>query len=161
MKDLSPFIAAMALYVISPLLTRKAWVAVEGWIRKSIPDPSTIPAECMPDALAEANVKLYIEFASDLVQIWPGIILTSVGVAVALRGDFSVWWAVVWLIATVVAVLVIEFYVLSMSPQIYQSRKRPKKHFGKLNGCYSIAAILGFFINAVAVAATYILKLIF
>lgn len=121
MKELYPFVAASILYLVSPILSAQARAAVSRWVSEAR-RYSPVADKAVPDYLAPRSIDDYIDFAADLAQVVPAIVLTGIGVTLALPAD-DVFLSVTAQLVTVVAIVVVQGYVMTQSPQAYAARK--------------------------------------
>lgn len=141
MTTLFPFLAAIAIYLATPILNAHAKATIARWLAEASRDATT-PESSAPDYLSPKHIYDYIDFAADHAQVLPAVVLTSIGVVLALPEDVAPTTAATFVLGTVLIVLVTQVRVLSASPQQYAAMKR----FG-----YSFVALVGIAINTVAV----------
>jgi hypothetical protein len=146
---LFPFLAAIAIYLATPILNAHAKATIARWLAEASRD-ATVPESRAPDYLAPKQIYDYIDFAADHAQVLPAVVLTSIGVVLALPEDLTPTTAASFTLATVLILLVTEVRVLSVSPQQYAAMKR----FG-----YSFVALVGIGINAAGVVVVLVLNL--
>lgn len=149
MKEILPFLAAAAIYLASPLLARRIVSSVARWIEEGR-QYARVPESEIPDYLAVKQVYDYIAFAADLSQVFPAVLLTSVGIILAIPDDFSPTGTAVLVLLTAMAAIVTEAYVSGMSPQRYASRK----YFSH----FSLVSVVGIFINVSACVLVLVLR---
>lgn len=147
MTELFPFIAAISVYLTTPVLNAHARTTVQRWLAEASRG-SPVPDSEVPDYLAPKQIFDYIEFAADLAQILPAVVLTSIGVVLALPKDVAPATAASFVLLTMLILLVAEARVLSMSPQRYASLK--------LYG-YSFVALVGIGTNLAALATVLVI----
>ena len=144
MNDAVPFCAAIAMFLIGPLLTAKAKREVTMWIGRSAKfdsgDGKAVPAYLTPE-----HVGRYVEYAADVVQIAPAVTLTIVSATVLNPGSFTPAWTASFVAATVVAILILEHFVIA-SPERYLRTKK----WG-----VSVVSAVGISLNGVGLVAFY------
>lgn len=121
MSEAFPFLAAILLLLANPLLTSRARRQVRSWMDKSRPYAQA-ENKAIPDYLSEDVVLDYVEYAADIVQIVPAIVLTAIGMVLALPGISPLAGAGVMLVVVLVIVW-IDTRVSMMSPSAYFRRK--------------------------------------
>ncbi|MEV6494510.1 hypothetical protein AB0M20_38690 [Actinoplanes sp. NPDC051633] len=121
MSDAFPFLAAILLLLVNPLLTSRARKEVKTWIDRSKPYAQA-KDEAIPDYLSEKVVLDYVVYAADAVQIVPAIVLTAVGMVLALPGISPLVGAGVMLVV-VLAIVWLDTRVSMMSPSAYFRQK--------------------------------------
>jgi hypothetical protein len=136
-----PFVLSALIALFMPLLTARARTSIGRWISDA-KQYSPVPDEQIPDYLAAPQIDVYIEFAADLAQILPAVVLTFAGVVLALPSVTPVVTASL-IAAAVLAVIGIEYYIQQQSPQQYATRRIWR---------YSFAAVAVFVLNIVAAA---------
>jgi len=140
-KETVPFAAAIVLYLLTPFLTWRAKNVVMGWIDKGQAHSGTSPG-AVPDYAAPKQMQDYIEYMADLLQVYPAVLLTVVGVLVAAQGDLPTPAVAVLLFGVVIVIVMTEYHVQSRSPQRYAARK--------LFRHYSPVTVVGAAVNLVA-----------
>ncbi|MBV9012890.1 MAG: hypothetical protein JO272_12720 [Pseudonocardiales bacterium] len=117
-----PFLAAIALFLISPLLTAKVKVAVltqiaeEAW-HLNVPEDKT------PPQLTRESVDAYIEYAMDAVQIVPLTLLPVTGGVFAIAAHVPGPIALGYLSIAILAAVAVEAWVLSQPAGKYVSHR--------------------------------------
>lgn len=122
MTSIFPFLAAMAMLSASPLLIKRAKFQVELWMSRDSRD-RTPPTNQIPDYLAPPKVLVYVEYAADIGQIVPTIALTGIGVLAALPESTAPTTAAALTLGIVLALVIIDAALLSVSPDRYVARK--------------------------------------
>ncbi|MEU6669190.1 hypothetical protein [Streptomyces sp. NPDC046727] len=145
MKDAIPFIAASVMYLLSPILTRRAQASVRNWI-SSEKDHSNIPVGTPPYYLSPEQIEDYIEFSVDAVQVVPAITLTGVGIVLILPDGLPSWVVGVIYICVTLALVLADTGMYLTRPQRYLSRK----FFG-----LSYVALGGLLINLAGIAFAF------
>jgi hypothetical protein len=114
MKEAIPFAAAIVFYAMTPYLNWRAKSTILGWIEKGQQHSGTEPAD-VPDYASPKQISDYIDYTADLLQIYPGILLTVVGLLVAAQGDLPTTIVAALSFSVLAAVVTIEIYVESKS----------------------------------------------
>jgi hypothetical protein len=122
MTQAFPFLAAIVLFLVSPVLVAGAKRQVAAWIAESQPDRPPHPTT-IPDYLAPEQIDVYVEYAADIAQIVPAITLTGVGVVLALPASISPVGAAAVMLLMVLLLVLTNHAVLAMSPHRYVRRK--------------------------------------
>ncbi|MGA5085447.1 hypothetical protein [Streptomyces pseudogriseolus] len=146
MDDYIPFGAAIVLLAFSPLLERRAKKAIMESIRQS--DQQTAAGAVVPVHRTDSFIEGYVSFAIDAVQIVPAILLTAIGLTLAVPHDWAPAIGAVALLATVPVIVGVEAYVLGLDPQLYNSKR--------LAG-YSLFAVISAAVNALCIVSIAIL----
>ncbi|MFD7403019.1 hypothetical protein ACFV7R_10165 [Streptomyces sp. NPDC059866] len=143
MDDYIPFGAAIIMYLFNPLIEKKAQAAVFKSISESdqrMPDAASV---VIPAHRSDPSIKSYLSFVIDAAQIVPAVILTAVGVILAIPSDWSPALAAVLVLGICLLVLAVDAYVLSLDPHVYD---------GKRVRGYTFTAIAGIGLNAICIA---------
>ncbi|GHE11413.1 hypothetical protein [Streptomyces alanosinicus] len=141
MKDAIPFIAASVMYLLSPVLTRRAQASVRNWI-SSEKAQSNISVGTPPYYLSPEQIEDYIEFSVDAVQIVPAITLTGVGIVLALPESLSSWVVGIIYICVALVLVLADTGMHLTRPQRYLSRKFLGLSYVALGGlCVNLAGI--------------------
>jgi hypothetical protein len=144
-----PFLAAIALFLISPLLTAKVKVAVlnqiadEAW-HLNVPEDKT------PPQLTRKDVEDYIEYAMDAVQIVPLTLLPVTGGVFAIAAHVPSPIALGYLSIAIFAAVAVEAWVLSQPAGIYVSHRLIKY--------YSVVTATGIASNLLGLAMILIYR---
>lgn len=117
-----PFLAAIAFFLISPLLTAKIKTAVSGQIAEEA-NGLNIPEDGVPPHLNRESVDAYIEYAMDAVQIIPLTLLPVTGGVFAIAAHVPSPIALGYLSIAILAAVVVEAWVLSQPAGKYVSRR--------------------------------------
>ncbi|MDX3536198.1 hypothetical protein PV721_17830 [Streptomyces sp. MB09-01] len=140
MKEYIPFAASTLMYLLSPLLVRKAQKAVMRAIAES--DNLLEGEHEKPAHLQDSSIKKYVAFAVDAAQIVPAILLTGVAVTLAIPNDWPPSLAGVLIIVVSLVVVGADAYVLSLDPHQYAKKK--------WRG-YSVVEISGISLNLIGI----------
>ncbi|MET9526237.1 hypothetical protein [Streptomyces coeruleorubidus] len=136
------FVAAIVVYLFSPILTWRAQEAILGAIARSRGALKQVPPPDPPGHLTNPFIKNYVAFAIDAAQVVPAIILTGVAVILAVPNDWSPSAAALLLVLVLLVIIAVDAYILSVDPQQYSE----KKWAG-----YSLVSLVGIVINLVGV----------
>lgn len=117
-----PFVLAIAFILLSPLLSARAKKAIRGQIREDAAgfgrNPDEYPAEVSIDTIGD-----YVDYAADSVQVLPLALLPVAGTAFAISREVVPEVALGLLAAIVLVSVVLDLWLLTRSPQDYNSRK--------------------------------------
>lgn len=117
-----PFLAAIALFLISPLLTAKVKVAVLGQIAEGAMKHG-VTEDQIPPHLSYQCVDAYVEYATDAVQIIPLTLLPVTGGVFAIAAHVPSQIALGYLGIAIIAATAVEAWVLSRPAGIYGSHR--------------------------------------
>jgi hypothetical protein len=152
-----PFLAAIALFLISPLLMEKVKFAVltqiaeEAW-RLNVPECKISPPLI--------SIGAYIEYAIDAVQIIPLTLLPVTGTVFAIAADVPGPVALGYLSVAILAAVAVEAWVLSQPAGIYVSKRLSKFLPKRLLKDYSVVTATGIASNLLGLAMVLICGLI-
>jgi hypothetical protein len=141
----APFVVAMMLYVVSPLLSRQVMKAVSGQISGGRAYVQSFAEGVVPYYLTPESVSDYVEYALDAIQVFPGVLLPIIGAVFALTSGVPTAIALSFLIVTCIVALGVDAWILTQSAPDYVSRK--------WHG-YSVMTLIGLSINAVGLGLT-------
>ncbi|GIJ36266.1 MULTISPECIES: hypothetical protein [Micromonospora] len=122
MAEVLPFLAAVVMFLASPVLVKRAKRQVTAWIAEARPY-ADVPPDQIPDYLAPEQIDAYLEYAADVVQTIPAITLTAVGVVLALPDSLSPPAVAAIVLTVVMVVLLVDSAVLGMAPHTYLRSK--------------------------------------
>lgn len=122
MNDAVPFVAAIVMFLVGPILTRKAKREVVTWMGTSAKFLH-VNEKDLPVHLTPGHIERYVEYAADVVQIVPAVTLTIVSALVLNPGNYTPAWAAVLVVVTVVLIALLDGFVLS-SPERYLRTKK-------------------------------------
>lgn len=137
-----PFVAAIALFLISPLLVAKVKAAVRGQIAEDAGDVG-VPEDKIPPHLTRESIEGYIEYAADLVQILPLTLLPVTGAVFAIAAHVPSTIALGYLGVAVLAAVAAESWVLAQAAGRYVARRLFR---------YSVATVIGISSNLLGLA---------
>jgi hypothetical protein len=143
-----PFLAAIVLLLISPLLTAKVKTAVLDQIDKSAYEHD-VTEDMIPPSRGRDSLDAYVEYAIEAVQIIPLALLPVAGavffIAADVRSEIALGYlALGYLVFAIVAAVAVESWVLSQPAGKYVSC-RPIKN-------YSVVAFTGIVSNLLGLA---------
>lgn len=122
MSDAIPFVAAILMCLAGPLLTRRVIRTVVSWVEQS-QRAAGIADATIPVHLQIGFLKRYLEYAAELVQIVPTVLLTTVSAVVLLPTDYSPGWTATILLLAVLVIVVIDAVVSGMPPERFLRMK--------------------------------------
>jgi hypothetical protein len=137
-----PFVAAIALFLISPLLVAKVKVAIIGQVAEEAGKLS-VPEEQVPPHLTRECIDAYIEYAADAVQIIPLTLLPVTGAVFAIAAHVPSAIALGYLGIAVLAAVAVEAWVLSRAAGRYVALRFL---------CYSVVTAIGIASNLLGLA---------
>lgn len=97
-----PIAVALALLVLSPLLTAKVKRLLAGQIAMDSTSYGVTPSTPLPPHLTPASIGDYVEYAADVIQIIPFTLLPISGAIFAISSDIPQTLAFAILIFTVI-----------------------------------------------------------
>jgi hypothetical protein len=116
-----PFVSAIVLLLISPLLAKKIKATIRGQI--AVENDSLHVRENSPDRIRPEGIDTYIEYAADAVQIFPLTLLPVTGAVFAIAIHVPSAIALGYLGLAVVAALAVDAWVLSQPAGKYVTRR--------------------------------------
>lgn len=140
--SVSPFAAAIALALISPLLNAKVKRIVMGQIaadseRHGVGSDAPVPPHLGPDEIGD-----YVEYAADAVQVLPLTLLPAIGAVFAISKNQASVLSLVFIGVIMITAVTLDAWVLSRSTADYVSIK-----FGQ----YSVIALASLAINVAGI----------
>jgi hypothetical protein len=119
----APYAVAIALYLLSPLLSGLVKFAVSAAIDKGRvgqPDvnDAEIPYYLMPEMIGD-----YVEYAADAAQVFPALLLPIVGAVYGFSGGIPAPAAVTFLLVACLTAIAMTAWMLKLPPSDYVSRK--------------------------------------
>jgi hypothetical protein len=138
---LAPFILSIVFLVLSPLFTKRAQQIVAAQIDR-VNRATGATGETVPDAVDPKTISDYIEQAADVIQFLPVTLLPVAGVVFAVSSDITQGTALIVLLITVVALLVVDVWLTTVSAQTYASTKFLKLSLGVWAGVVANGACI-------------------
>lgn len=139
-----PIAAALALLLLSPLLTAKVKRLLGGQIAMDSASYGVTPSTPLPPHLTPAGIGGYVEYAADVVQIIPFTFLPIFGAIFAISSDITQMLALALLGFTVIVAVAMDTWLVLCSAADYVSRKRFE---------YSAVTIVAIASNALSLVA--------
>lgn len=139
----APFVAAILLYVIAPLLARQTKAVVRHAIAAGQRHVGEVREGDVPYFLAVESINDYIEFAADAVQVFPVFLLPVVGAVYAFSSAVPAPVSVSLLLVAIVLAIGVNAWISAVPPADYVSRK--------WHG-YPLVPLIGIAFNIVALA---------
>jgi hypothetical protein len=136
----APFVAAILLYLASPLVIHQVLRVLSGQLADGERHVRNLDPNSIPYYLTPSSISDYLEYAADVVQILPAILLPIVGALYALGNGVSAAAAVSFLVLVCILAFAVNAWVLGSSASDYASRK--------WHG-YSVVTLMGVSINIV------------
>jgi hypothetical protein len=140
---LYPFVAAILLWLIAPLITRLAKRVLAGQIAQDMAAHNVSPDHAIPPPLDPSQIDDYVEYVADAVQIIPAVLLPVFGGLVGVEADVSAVTALLIMFVAVIVLLVTVLWVFALPSSDYVSRKK--------FGCYSWVTLIGILTNVAAI----------
>lgn len=142
-----PIVAAIALLLLSPLLTAKVKRLLAGQIAMDSASHGVTPSTPLPPHLTPTGIGDYVEYAADVIQIIPVTFLPISGAIFAISSGIPQMLAFAVLIFTVIVAVAMDTWLVSSSAADYVSRKR----FG-----YSSVTIVAIASNGISLTAVLV-----
>lgn len=140
----APYVAAVLVYLLGPSLSELARKSISGEIDRARVASSLPDEEQVPYYLAETVILDYVEYATDLAQVIPVVLLPILG---ALYGFSSIPAPVA------ISILVVVFLVaIGMLAQMLI--RLPVKYVSRKWRGFSVLTLTGIALNLVAMALT-------
>jgi hypothetical protein len=139
----APFVAAILLYAVAPLLTMQAKAIVRYAIAAGRQHVSEVREGDIPYYLAAESIYDYIEFTADVVQVFPVFLLPIVGAVYTFSSAVPTPVSVTLLFVAIVLAIGVSAWVTSVTPADYVSRK--------WHG-YPLVPLIGIAFNIIALA---------
>lgn len=147
-----PFLAAIVLLLISPLLTAQVKTVVLGQIDKSAREHG-VTEDMIPPSRGRDSLDAYIEYAIDAVQIIPLSLLPVTGAVFAIAAHVPSAIALGYLSIAILVAVVVDAWVLSRLAGKYVAKRLVKY--------YSIVTATGIASNLLGLAMILIYGLIY
>ncbi len=141
----APFIAAFALYAISPEVTATVRARIQSTLEHARRHTTTDPSR-RPPHLSDEYVGDYIEYAIDAAQVIPTIALAVIGGMLVLQTDMGPLGVALVFIVVIPGLVGTALKVLLADPIRYVATKY-------VYGRYSLLPVAGMVLNALAVLA--------
>jgi len=138
---IAPFVAAILLYAIAPLLARQVKAVVRHATAAGWRHVGEVREGDVPYFLAEESIDDYVEFAVDAVQVFPVFLLPIVGAIYAFSTAIPAAVSVSLLLVTIMLAIGVNAWISSVPPADYVSRK--------WRG-YAVLPLIGMVFNGVA-----------
>lgn len=139
---MAPFLAACALYALAPELT---WVARRRVTNAVTSAGKVSGSSSVPPHLSPGYIGDYAEYAIDVAQIVPMLLLPLIGVLVSAKLGLSTTLICLISVVFVLALVFLTVHLLQRDPINYVSKKWPY-------GRYALLQRVGIILNLVAAA---------
>lgn len=143
-----PFVAAIAVLLIYPLLAAKIKAIIHGQIA-DVANSLKVSRDEIPPHLKSECIGDYIEYAADAVQILPLTLLPVTGAVFAIAADIPSAIALGYLSIVILAAVAVEAWILSQAAERYVARDR----LG-----YSVTTVVGIASNLLGLAMIVIYR---
>ena len=150
-SPLFPFIAAILLLLIAPLITKAAQHVLECHIDKDAKSSGVQSDATYPPSLHPSQVPHYMEYVSDFVQIIPGALLPIIGALLAVSTDVNTTTAIIITVVAVIAMVSLLLWVIITPPLVYAKKRRFGPHREGGVGPYSIVVVAAIVFNVVCI----------
>lgn len=146
---IAPFLAAILLYSVSPLLCRQVKRTIHAEIAEGRLHVNPAKEEDIPFYLAPPSISDYVEYAFDAVQVFPTLLLPVVGAIFGFSNGVTPVASVGFLVFVCILAAAMSAWITSKPSSEYVSRK----WLG-----YSIMAIIGVVVNIAGIALSLIFR---
>ncbi|MGH3867898.1 MAG: hypothetical protein ACRDQ4_17585 [Pseudonocardiaceae bacterium] len=143
-----PFVAAIAILLIYPLLAEKIKAVIRGQITEDA-NSLNVPMDRIPLRLISECIGDYIEYAADAVQVFPLTLLPVSGAIFAIAANIPSAIALGYLGVVILAAVAVEAWILSQTAARYVARDR----LG-----YSVTTVVGIMSNLLGLAMILIYR---
>jgi hypothetical protein len=146
--QISPYGAAILIYLIFPLLSLQVKSTINSVIADGRSHVSTIVDSDLPYYLTPSSINDYVDYAIDAAQVFPVMVLPIVGAVYGLSTGIPAAVTLSFLFVACVLAVAMTAWIVTRSPSDYVSRK----------WCgYSIITLAGVAVNVIGM----ILALVF
>lgn len=136
---MAPFLAACALYAMTPELT---WIARRR-VTNAVTAAGKLSSGPVPPHLSPGYIGDYAEYAIDVAQIVPMLLLPLLGVLVSAKLGLSTTLICIISVVFVLALIFLTVHLLRRDPTNYVSKKWPC-------GRYALLPRVGVIMNLIA-----------
>lgn len=119
----APYAVAIVLYLMAPRLTGLVKFAVSAAIAKGRAGLADVQETEIPYYLMPEMIDDYVEYATDVAQVFPALLLPIVGAVYGFSGGIPAPVSVTFLLVACLAAIAMMAWLISLPPSDYVSRK--------------------------------------
>jgi hypothetical protein len=119
----APYAVAIVLYLMAPRLTGLVKFAVSAAIAKGRAGLADVRETEIPYYLMPEMIDDYVEYATDVAQVFPALLLPIVGAVYGFSGGIPAPVSVTFLLVACLAAIAMMAWLISLPPSDYVSRK--------------------------------------